>query len=190
MTMSVWFFLNLLFYFTFSSPFISISHPPPTLPWCILHYPPFPHSSSSSWMVCCATQPLGIPLENRTPLKAPHPNACKMGVRAWSGLLSSRKDLLFSIRHLQGSTEGPRTVRARELPWACLTQNPNLPSWVAFIHNQDVPLRSAPLRCDPRHYIMLIINYEDMQLLTHMGGKPSFKDSVPVAGLVYKTVNW
>lgn len=73
----------LLFYFFFISPY-----PPPPSTWCVLHYllPSLPTSSSSSWMVCCAPQPLGMPLESRTPLKVPHPNACKMGVRTWKGL--------------------------------------------------------------------------------------------------------
>lgn len=84
MTMSVWFFFlfYLLFYFFFISPLSrSFSSTPPDAA-SVTFLPSFP-TSSSSWTVCCAPQPLGLPLESRTPLKVPHPNACKMGVRTW-----------------------------------------------------------------------------------------------------------
>lgn len=101
MTMSVWFFFYfVLFYFFFISPY-----PNPPLPstWCVLHY--LPSLPSSPWMVFCAPQPLGMPLESRTPLKAPHPNACKMGIRTWKGIQATGRrssSLPFACRDLKG----------------------------------------------------------------------------------------
>jgi len=150
----IFFLFSILFYLLFY--FISFSSPLyPNLPLLIhpgascitlfspfLPLPPPSSSSSSSWTVCCATQPLGMHLESRTPLKAPHPNACKMGLRTWKGLQATGRvsaQLHHLLLRLPGLNAGPRTVRARNCSKAVSPKPKTCPRGWHSIPKRDLP---------------------------------------------------
>ena len=113
------FFFYFIFYFIlFHLPFF-LSHPPGAS--CILFFlPPRPALPPPPRGWCAVPQqPLGMPLDNRSALKVPHPNGCKMVVRTWKKWELSRtrafglpdkslRDLNLSSRCVQVPLNRPR----------------------------------------------------------------------------------